>query len=313
MTRAYSKLRSDHFVDPRRAGLSAKALILEVNCIVTPHGTGIGCFRLPQAYICSDLSMTEMDVFDASRELDAANLVHRCPVTDWIWVRHQLTDWPPENANVGKHFLRLAREVPAAFTFRDSFETVLKPALDGVGVVWEGFRYPSTDAVKPSRTPSPSPLPEPLPKTDGGGDARARDRGPVQVEVITTPQPSEIFLKFAKLCVQRGFAKADIAERAAGWHRAFGVEAMEAAMRSALDAPNSDGTRGARTPTTYVQQVLDNQKNQTTAPHKGNAHGPNSSTRASRLSAGDKAAAAVEAFSELMPGASRAVGSQAAE
>lgn len=125
--REYGTVRTQFWTDEKSAGWSTEGRLLAVYLIAGPHTTGVGCFRLPDGYIQSDLRWDAETVSRTVTELSRDGFIHRSR-DGWTWIPRFLNHNPIANPNVGKSMvgviLAVPRNLPFYQRFIDSLETV---------------------------------------------------------------------------------------------------------------------------------------------------------------------------------------------
>jgi hypothetical protein len=132
--REYGTIRTAFWTDDKAPSWSTEARLLTAYLITGPHTTGVGCFRLPDGYIASDLRWSAETVSETVSELLRAGFMERTG-DGWTWVCRFLKHNPIANPNVGKSMmgviLAVPRHVPFYQRFIDSLETVSERFPEG--------------------------------------------------------------------------------------------------------------------------------------------------------------------------------------
>lgn len=194
MGRDYGILHTQFFAHPKINELSLPAQHLMVYLCQGPHSNGIGCYRLPLAYMVSDLRKpiellrlnfkikTDHETLVSTwlKELIDAGLVAFCTGTDYIWIRDFLEWNPISNRNVWRGRVLELSKVPRAITLKEEIKQIGKrlhhraAALnlgemdrEELGRVLARFSNGCETVGEPLRNgievPIPIPLPIPIP------------------------------------------------------------------------------------------------------------------------------------------------------
>lgn len=161
--RMWGRVYSNFWTRPKTGTLSDAAKLLALYCLAGPHSNGVGCFRLPPAYVAEDLHWDAGKVVEALKELEAVDFLAFCKKTQWVFLKRFLVEQPPENPNVAKSFKPFAQAVPQDTTFYPEFVEASKVISDrlpewSLNGLPNGYR---------NREPEPEPDPQPQPKTKG--------------------------------------------------------------------------------------------------------------------------------------------------
>lgn len=125
--RDYGKIRTQFWGDEKIQRLSDNAKLLFLYLQTCPHSNGIGCFRLPDGYIQSDLGWVSETVSDTVTELLAERLIERSKKTGWTLILNFLKHNTIDNPNVAKAMMVFVDAVPKNIEFYQSFTDSLKP------------------------------------------------------------------------------------------------------------------------------------------------------------------------------------------
>lgn len=115
--RDYGVVRTRFWSWAKRRKLSLRARDVALYLLTSPHGNSLGCFRLPEAYICDDLGEDAKRIHEALVELNNVGFLERDEDDGWTWVRDYLQHNPIPNANVGKAVGKMLEQVPAEVPF----------------------------------------------------------------------------------------------------------------------------------------------------------------------------------------------------
>src|SRR6188508_603807 len=125
--RSYGVVRSKFWAWAKERGLSAAGRELVLYCLTSEHTTGIGCFRLPIAYIAEDLGTVPDTVRRNVTELTEIGFLKYDGSTGWVWIVGFLDHNPIANGNVGKSFIPFIEAVPKKLPFYAAFLDSLIP------------------------------------------------------------------------------------------------------------------------------------------------------------------------------------------
>mgnify|MGYP003334374373 FL=1 len=114
--RDYGVVRTRFWSWAKRKKLSLRARDVALYLLTSPHGNSLGCFRLPEAYICDDLGEDGKRINEALVELEGVGFLER-DEEGWTWVRDFLQHNPIPNGNVGKAVGKMLEQVPQEVPF----------------------------------------------------------------------------------------------------------------------------------------------------------------------------------------------------
>lgn len=132
--REYGKVYTK-FWTGRARELSEDGRLLFLYLLTSPHSTGIGCYRLPMAYIAEDLGWGVRHpgdtvygrVSDTVKELVAQGVIDHDEQRGWVrlvnWFEHN----PIENPSVAKSFIPFIEAVPKESPLRQKLIESLLP------------------------------------------------------------------------------------------------------------------------------------------------------------------------------------------
>ena len=121
MSRSYNIVRPGFWAWAKGKELSASARELALYCLTSPHTNGIGCFRLPIAYIAEDLGTVPATVRETVSELSKIGFLHHDDSTGWVFIPGFLDHNPIANINVGKSLMPFVEAVPRKAPFYRAF------------------------------------------------------------------------------------------------------------------------------------------------------------------------------------------------
>jgi hypothetical protein len=112
--RDYGQVQCAWWGHPDTAALSNEAKLLFLYLLTGPHSNGLGCYRLPPAYIQADLGWALDKVSSALAQLESeqANICLLCRDTNYILMPNYLKWNAIANPKVAAARVREAREVP---------------------------------------------------------------------------------------------------------------------------------------------------------------------------------------------------------
>jgi hypothetical protein len=119
--RDYGKVQSTFWTSNSTRSLSDDGRMLALYLLTGNHTNQIGCFRLPDGYVCEDLSWTKERVLKGFVELFNNGFATRDMDSKWVFI-HKYLKWNIiENPNQAKSAVRLFDQVPN--------ESIVKPLL----------------------------------------------------------------------------------------------------------------------------------------------------------------------------------------
>lgn len=110
--RDYGKLHCAFWTSPSIRELSDDARLMAAYLLTSPHGTLVGCFRLPDGYISEDMNWGSERVSKGFAELVDKGFVTRCERTKWVRIVKFLEWNPLENPNQVKAAQKVLLEIP---------------------------------------------------------------------------------------------------------------------------------------------------------------------------------------------------------
>ncbi|MFC7399568.1 hypothetical protein ACFQU1_20355 [Chelatococcus sp. GCM10030263] len=113
-------LYHEHYSDPEIRAMSEDARNLLAYLKTSAHTTMIGCFRLPDGYVCEDLQWSVERVSKGFDELSRNGFVTRDDTSKWIVVHRFLDENPLPNPNTAKAAFKLFCQIPNGI-IRDCF------------------------------------------------------------------------------------------------------------------------------------------------------------------------------------------------
>ena len=179
---SYGKVKETFWTDEKVQTWPAEAKLLALYFLSGPHRNILGCARVPDGYILSDLKWDQRTLEDAVHCLAENDFIERDDRTGWTLIVNQLRHDPPLNKNHGTAMLRLAAEVPPG-RVSDALRPRLADSLKPIGMGIEALPKPPP---QPIATPEPEPEPLPEPRKQ---DARQEPRADVlPPELIPDPR-----------------------------------------------------------------------------------------------------------------------------
>jgi hypothetical protein len=187
---SYGKVFETFWTDEKVERFSDDAKLMALYLLTGPHRSMIGCMRLPDGYVTSDLRWTKDRVAKAFLELAGAGFAFRDP-SGWTLICNQLKYDPPASPNHGRAALKALASIPDG-TIRQKLLPKLIAALTDLG---ETFASPCAALRKELRTPEPEPEPEPEQEPEHTPDVcalavglwndLAKDTGLTSVQVLS--------------------------------------------------------------------------------------------------------------------------------
>ena len=132
MARDFGRIRSQFWADERVREWPLDLKAVAAYLLTCEHATALGAFRVPAAYIAEDLGITPDEARGHLKRLEADGFIRVCR-SGWVWLIKYLRHNRPENANVRKHIVGLARAVPSGVVFRADLMASLAADLAGDG------------------------------------------------------------------------------------------------------------------------------------------------------------------------------------
>lgn len=112
--RDYGTLHTSFWTSDGVRGMSGDAKLLAIYLLTSPHSNLIGCFRLPDGYVCEDLGWPVETVAERFGELFQKGFATREERSKYVLV-HGFLRWNKiENPNQGKAAAKLFEQVPDA-------------------------------------------------------------------------------------------------------------------------------------------------------------------------------------------------------
>lgn len=130
MSRSYNIVRPRFWAWAKEKELSAAARELALYCLTSPHTNGIGCFRLPIAYIAEDMGTVPVTVRKTVSELSKIGFLHHDGSTGWLFIPGFLDHNPIANINVGKSLIPFVEAVPRKAQFYKAFLDVIERSAE---------------------------------------------------------------------------------------------------------------------------------------------------------------------------------------
>lgn len=110
--RDYGKLACEFWTSPTIQALSDDAKLLSAYLLTNHHCTLIGCYRLPDGYVCDDLGWGSERVAKGFSELLAKGFITRCEASKYVLIVNYLAWNPLENPNQRKAAEKLFEKLP---------------------------------------------------------------------------------------------------------------------------------------------------------------------------------------------------------
>jgi hypothetical protein len=110
--RDYSRVHSAFWTSEDIRKMPEDARTLALYLLTSPHANMIGCFRMPDAYVCDDLQWSSGRVSKGFEELLANGFATHDKASKWVLIHKYLKLNPLENPNQGKAAARLFEQIP---------------------------------------------------------------------------------------------------------------------------------------------------------------------------------------------------------
>lgn len=123
--REYGKVHTSFWTSADTQQLSDDGRMLAFYLLTSPHTTIIGCFRLPDGYVCEDLKWTVGRVCKGFEELFRNGFANRCETTKWVWISRFLKWNQPENPNQWKAADKIIEQIPSSCAWKQAFMRVV--------------------------------------------------------------------------------------------------------------------------------------------------------------------------------------------
>lgn len=174
----YSKVFTSFWTSSDIRMMSEDARMLALYLLTSPHSNMIGCFRIPDAYVCDDMQWCSERVSKGFAELSSNGFATKS--SDHWCVLHNFLKWNPiENPNQGVAAARQFDQVPGVSPSKTLCAKALSKYADKVNpTVYEGF-------LNRSET-----LPEPVTVTVAvAGTVAGTVVGAAPAETLPSPKP----------------------------------------------------------------------------------------------------------------------------
>jgi hypothetical protein len=163
---SYGKVKDTFWTDKKVQAFSDDAKMLALYLMTGPHRNILGCMRVPDGYILSDLKWVETRLSDAIDMLSERRFI--CRDDDgWTFILNQIKHDPIKVPNHARAAIAIADTVPAESVVFRELRPRLLAALEAIKMASEWH---------PQEIVIPEPLPEPAPEP-----------GPAPVEAPTAP------------------------------------------------------------------------------------------------------------------------------
>jgi hypothetical protein len=146
--RDYGKIHTSFWASDTIRGLSEDGRLLAIYLMTSPHSTIAGVFRLPDGYVCEDVSWEPERIAKVFAELFAKGFANRCETTKWVWILKHLEWNPPENPNQRKAASKVACSVPDECGWKQAF---MRACGEALGLKAPEKSNPSETVPKPFR------------------------------------------------------------------------------------------------------------------------------------------------------------------
>jgi hypothetical protein len=142
--REYGKLQTQFWTSDDIRKLSDDGRMLAIYLLTGPHTTLIGCFRIPEGYVCSDIGWTVERVSEGFQNLCQNGFLTRDEVSRWVIIRKYLKWNEIENPNQAKAAIKLFRQIPESSGLKPIMAKVFSDYCPRI----------SADELKPFNNPS---------------------------------------------------------------------------------------------------------------------------------------------------------------
>jgi uncharacterized phage protein (TIGR02220 family) len=212
--REYGKLHSSFWTSPTIRAVSEDGRTLAAYLLSSPHSNMLGCFRIPDGYVCEDLGWDSERVTKGFAELFNNGFATRSEGSKWV-VIHKFLKWnQPENPNVVKAAEKLFDQIPVGSGVKPllvagirEFEPRFNPSkLKGFETVSEGL----PKGIPPEPEPEPQPEPEPEKEESLSGEPDDADDESDEGEVeVQAEKPVREILDYLNLRTGAAFRMVD--------------------------------------------------------------------------------------------------------
>lgn len=157
--REYGQIQCSFWNNPDIQGLSDRAKLLAAYLLTGPHSNGIGCYRLPNGYVCGDFNWDDETVSKLFAELFRIGFSDRCETTFFVLIPNYLRWNPIANPNVAKSRVKEFDTIPK----NSSIYGALCSSLMELGNHWpNGFANRLRNGMPNKTLPNPT---QPNPKS----------------------------------------------------------------------------------------------------------------------------------------------------
>ena len=125
--REYGQVQCAIWGHPDAIALNDQSKVLMLYLLTGPHSNGLGCYRLPAAYVHADLGWpieTVEIAFDAL-ENGPIKFCRRCTASHFVFIDNYLRWNPIANGKVAIARQREFREIPSSFTLFPSLSKAM--------------------------------------------------------------------------------------------------------------------------------------------------------------------------------------------
>lgn len=127
--REYGKVYSSFWQSPEIRALTEDGRGLALYLLTTPHGSMLGCFRMPDAYAAEDLQWSSERVAEGFRNLIESGFLTRDDATKWVLIPKFLKWNQFDNPNVAKAAHRAFEQVPESLVKQRLAQALLEFGL----------------------------------------------------------------------------------------------------------------------------------------------------------------------------------------
>ncbi len=110
----YIRVKSRFWTDEKARNWDNHTKLLALYLLTSPHNNMLGCYVLPQLYICADLEWSTEQLAKPFSQLLADGFIEYDESSCLIWVKNFLKHNPLENPNQVQAAIKIATELPSS-------------------------------------------------------------------------------------------------------------------------------------------------------------------------------------------------------
>ncbi len=120
--RDYGQVQCSFWGHPDMVSMTDAGKVLSVYLLTGPHSNGLGCYRLPDAYLQADLGWTPEKVGAAFGEIESPQIdfCQRCPKSHFVFIKKYLRWNSIANGKVAIARMKEFDDIPSSFTLFSS-------------------------------------------------------------------------------------------------------------------------------------------------------------------------------------------------